>query len=43
MSCKMQEKSEGCLCALVVCPPDTPTVWPEVTPAATASVTHSVF
>lgn len=37
ISCKMQAASEGCICALVVCPPEAPTVWPGGVPTPTTS------
>lgn len=36
VSCKMQADSEGCICAMVVCPTNAPTVWPEGMPAPTS-------
>lgn len=37
VSCKLQPESEGCFCALVVCPPGAPTIWPERPAAPTTT------
>lgn len=38
ISCKMQAESEGCICGMVICPSDAPTVWPEGPPTPTLSL-----
>lgn len=37
ISCRIQDKSVGCFCAFVMCPPDAPTVWPKPQPRPTST------
>ncbi|CAH0016506.1 unnamed protein product [Clonostachys rhizophaga] len=39
ISCRLRPEKDGCMCAMVVCPPESPTIWPGSTTSPTATPT----
>ncbi|VUC38093.1 unnamed protein product [Clonostachys rosea] len=39
ISCRLRPEKDGCMCAMVMCPPESPTIWSGSTTSRTATPT----